>query len=199
MNTTPYSWPWDHAPGSRLTSDRLAVVVCGWQRHWLDGLAPSATGDGVSVSDVRAIVDAFRDAGAFVMWVRTGAPIAPSRRPPTLPVVGSAPWELLAGPQPLDVVVDTPGVDAFLVESTDLELRLRGCDRLVMCGIGTEGPVSSTTRSANDRGYECLTATDAVLHHDAVLGAASLSSVCMSGGIFGAVGSAADVLSDLTP
>ena len=67
-----------------------------------------------------------------------------------------------------------------------------------MCGLGTEGPVSSTNRSANDRGYECLTATDTVVHHDGVTGAAMLSSICMSGGIFGAIGTAADLIGRLS-
>ncbi|MEI2655458.1 MAG: hypothetical protein V9G12_25525 [Microthrixaceae bacterium] len=36
-----------------------------------------------------------------------------------------------------------------------------------------------------------------MVHHDPTTGAASLSSVCMSGGIFGAVGTAADLISEL--
>ncbi len=196
MQTTPYPWPWDHPAGTPLTADRLAVVVCGWQQYW--ALRVEAFGGiDAALADLSATIAELRDLGATVLWVRTGAPSGPSRRPPHLPEWGTDDWELLSGPLPGDLVVDTPGLDAFLVEWTDLELRSRGCDRLVVCGLGTEGPVSSTNRSANDRGYECLIPTDAVVHHDPTTGAASLSSVCMSGGIFGAVGTAADLISEL--
>jgi nicotinamidase-related amidase len=43
-------------------------------------------------------------------------------------------------------------------------------------------------RAANDRGYECLLVEDAVCSYDEDLTAAALSSIQMSGGIFGAVG-----------
>ncbi|MFN8053007.1 MAG: isochorismatase family protein [Acidimicrobiales bacterium] len=198
MHTQPYAWPWDRTGDEPLAADRLAVVVCG-------GPPPGAArGDAAGIddalADIAATVAALRELGATVVWVRCGSPTAPSRRPPgLLPTVGSDDWELLDGPEPGDVVIDTPGLDAFLVEWTDLELRGRGVDRLLLCGLGTEGPVSSTNRSANDRGYECLIALDAVVHHTAVTGAASLSSVCMSGGIFGAVGTAAELLAELSP
>ena len=49
-------------------------------------------------------------------------------------------------------------------------------------------------RSANDRGFECLTLTDAVAPHDPALAARAHHSVTMSGGIFGAIGTTADLL-----
>ena len=113
-------------------------------------------------------------------------------------MVATESWQLLTGHQPADSIVDTPGLDAFRSGWISLELIRGGWDRLVMCGLGTEGPVSSTNRSANDRGYECLTATDAVVHHDGATGAAMLSSICMSGGIFGAIGTAADLIGRLS-
>jgi nicotinamidase-related amidase len=196
MQTSPYPWPWDLEPGSTVTADRLAVVVCGWQPHWAVTVEAFGGIDS-ALADIGATIAELRSLGAAVLWVRCGAPTGPSRRPPHLPGVGTDDWELLPGVAPGDIVIDTPGLDAFLVEWTDLELRGRGLDRLVVCGLGTEGPISSTNRSANDRGYECLIPTDAVVHHDPVTGAASLSSVCMSGGIFGAVGTAADLISEL--
>lgn len=197
MHTTPYAWPWDHDHGTTLTADRIAVVVCGWQPYWA-ARVEAFGGIASALADLTATVTELRDLGVTVLWVRTGAPSGPSLRPPYLPEVGSGDWVLLDGTEPGDLIVDTPGLDAFLVEWTDLELRGRGLDRLVVCGLGTEGPVSSTNRSANDRGYECLIPTDAVVHHDPVTGAASLSSVCMSGGIFGAIGSAAELIHELT-
>jgi nicotinamidase-related amidase len=49
-------------------------------------------------------------------------------------------------------------------------------------------------RSANDRGYECLLVIDACAAYDLALIAPSVSMIEMSGGIFGAVGTAAAVL-----
>lgn len=194
MRSEPYPWPYDRGPGEAIDARRLAVVVAGWQPFWLERVAGP-----VDLGVVLRAVDDLRAAGSVVLWVRHGAPGGSRRRPTHLPTVGSSGWELLSVPAEADVVVDTPGFDAFLVEWTDLELRRRGRDRLVMAGLGTEGPVSATTRSANDRGYECLTATDLVAHHDPLTGAAQLSSTCMSGGIFGAVGRAADLLAELVP
>ena len=193
-DTTPYPWPYDGATADGpLEADRLAVVVCGAQQHWLEMVDPSA-----SLRSVLALVDALRAAGVLVVWVRHGATSVGTRPiDRTLPVVGTEAWQLVVDPDAADLVIDTPGHNAFAEPSTDAELRARGIDRLVMVGVGTESVVSGTNREANDRGYECLTVVDAVLHHDATTGAASLSSICMSGGIFGAVGSTAPLLAAL--
>ncbi len=53
-------------------------------------------------------------------------------------------------------------------------------------------------RDANDRGYECLLVLDACVPIDPDLVTASVSSIEMSGGIFGAVGTSADVIAALT-
>jgi nicotinamidase-related amidase len=57
--------------------------------------------------------------------------------------------------------------------------------------------VHSTLRSANDTGYECLLVADACSAHDPALVASSISSVEMSGGIFGAIGTTDAVLAAL--
>ena len=50
----------------------------------------------------------------------------------------------------------------FFGSALDVELRRRGIDRLAVGGLGLESAVDSTLGAANDRGYECLTLTDAV-------------------------------------
>jgi nicotinamidase-related amidase len=57
--------------------------------------------------------------------------------------------------------------------------------------------VHSTLRSANDRGYECLTIADACLAADTETQRGAISSIEMSGGIFGAVGSTDAVIAAL--
>jgi nicotinamidase-related amidase len=193
-DTDPYPWPYDGASADGpLETDRLAVVVCGAQPHWTAMVdQPSA------VRPLLLLVDRLRTAGVLVVWIRHGASSAGTRPiDRTLPVVGTEAWQLIADPDAGDLVIDTPAHNAFAELTIDTELRARGIDRLLMVGVGTESVVSGTNRDANDRGYECLTLVDAVLHHDATTGAASLSSICMSGGIFGAVGSTAPLLAAL--
>ena len=197
MTTDPYPWPYD-SPDGTVDGATLAVVVCGWQPHWVRMLdwhdEPIVALDGI-----RHLIDSLRSAGASVVWIRHGSAALPPHRPPSpLPAFDSEPWQLMPGPKHGDTIIDTPGFDAFLVEWTDLALRGRHLTRLVMCGLGTETMISSTTRSANDRGYECLTLTDASVHNDRETGRAQLSSITMSGGIFGAIGASADLIDSLS-
>jgi nicotinamidase-related amidase len=199
-DTIPYPWPFDGAAHPVRDADHLAVVVCGAQRHWLDMVGCASPGAERAVGALLVLIDELRVRGALVVWIRNGATTARTRPiDRTLPVVGSEEWELLGVPHPSDLVIDTPGHDGFAVAWLDDELRARGVDRLALAGVGTEIAVSATNRSANDRGYECLTLTDAVVHHDATTGAAALSSICMSGGIFGAIGTGDALLSALDP
>jgi nicotinamidase-related amidase len=86
------------------------------------------------------------------------------------------------------LVVDASGIDGFFGSSLDVTLRSRGVTHLVLAGFGLEGPVHSTLRSANDRGYECLLLADASAAMSEETKPAAISTVEMSGGIFGAVG-----------
>ncbi|MFV0429394.1 MAG: cysteine hydrolase family protein, partial [Arachnia sp.] len=65
---------------------------------------------------------------------------------------------------------------------------------LLLAGAYLEIGVHSTMRAANDRGLECLLLSDACLSADPALEAAALSSIEMSGGIFGAVGTTSAAL-----
>jgi len=90
--------------------------------------------------------------------------------------------------------VTAAGWDGFYGSPLDSLLRAAGRDQLLLAGRLFEIGVSSTLRSANDRGYECLTLGDACEAFSAPTRRGGLSSITMSGGIFGAIGSAADVL-----
>ena len=73
-----------------------------------------------------------------------------------------------------------------------------GIDHLLVCGLGLEGPVHSTLRSANDRGLECLLVIDACAPVDGALADAAVRIIEMSGGIFGAVATSEAVLTALS-
>jgi nicotinamidase-related amidase len=186
--TVPYPWPYDAEHG--VDPARFALVVTGAQKRW----APLATAS--VVANVDAIATLMRDIGGFVVFVRHGRP-AHARPDAELPETGSADWELVSTPRAGDVVVDVAAHDAFLTGSLDLELRARGCDHLLLAGYASEMLLDSTLRSANDRGYECLTISDAVGPFEPGVAQRALASITMSGGIFGAVGTTPAVLDAL--
>jgi biuret amidohydrolase len=90
--------------------------------------------------------------------------------------------------------IDAGGIDGFFQSPLDRLLRGSARDHIVLGGFGLEGPVHSTLRSANDRGYECLLLADASASLNVTLAHSALSMICMSGGIFGAVGETPELL-----
>ncbi|RAY16201.1 hypothetical protein DPM19_04685 [Actinomadura craniellae] len=122
---------------------------------------------------------AVRAAGGLVVDVRVrGAGAAPRTR--------------------ADLAVTAPGWDGFHGSPLDGLLRARGRDLLLLAGAHLETGVHSTLRSANDRGYECLLVHDACAAAEPPLRAGALSTIEMSGGIFGAVGTSAAVITALS-
>lgn len=91
-------------------------------------------------------------------------------------------------------MIDKPGRSAFQHTDFKLLLDVRGVKNLVLCGVTTDVCVSSTMRDGNDLGLDCLVVGDACAAGDERLHEATLESVKMEGGIFGAVASTAAVL-----
>lgn len=169
MATSPYPWPYD-AP---LDPRRLALVVVGAQGWW----AACTVDPGGALETVERTAKVVRDAGGSVVVVRrAGAD------------------ELLLEPAPGDLVVDCTGMSGFSGGPLDQRLRALGCDHLAVGGLGLESAVYSTLGGANDRGYECLTLADGTAPHDRAVAERALSSITMSGGIFGAIGAASDLV-----
>jgi nicotinamidase-related amidase len=176
--SSPYPWPFDGA----VAAGRTALVLVGVQ----GGLAALCAGADEALVAMATLTSAMRGWGATVVHTRHARSPA-LRRPTALPSFGEAGWELLGEPGDADVIIDAFGVDGFA--GSPLALRLAGLDidHLVICGLGLEGPVHSTMRSANDRGLECLLVTDACAAADANLADPAVRIIEMSGGIFGAV------------
>jgi nicotinamidase-related amidase len=149
------------------------LVICGREATELS--APAAD-----------VVEAATSRGIPVVHVSTGPP------------GGAATGLRLPGP-PADEDVRARGWDGFYDSGLDAVLRRHHVDRLLLVGDCLETGVHSTLRSANDRGYECLLVADACTAAEPSLAAPALSMIEMSGGIFGAVGHAADVLRALAP
>jgi len=187
--TLPYPWPYDGC----LDPSRLALIVAGAQTGWIEA-SPDHAGVAARIA---AVSRAVREAGALVVLVHHSRP-AGSRPTPFPPEHGTRPAEPGVAQSAGDLVVRSAGVDGFHGGPLDDELRTRGIDHLVLTGFGAEACVDSTLRSANDRGYECLTVTDAVAFFSPQLGRHALASITMSGGIFGAIGPSAALVEALS-
>lgn len=187
IDADPYPWPYD----GRLDPAHLALVIAGDQEPWARR--------SVRVTEVTAVIDAvaaaFRSLGAAVVHVRhVASALRPSELPPPAGDESRLVFTSVGGG---DIVVDASGVSGFAGSPLDALLRARGIDHLVLVGFGAEAAVDSTLRAANDRGYECLTLTDGAAPFDDNTGRHALSSITMSGGIFGAIAPSASLLAAL--
>lgn len=91
-------------------------------------------------------------------------------------------------------MVDKPGKGAFANTDFDLLLRVQSIRNLVICGVTTDVCVHTTMREANDRGYDCLLVEDCCAAAEHRLHVAAVDMVKGEGGVFGAVGTAQDLI-----
>jgi nicotinamidase-related amidase len=191
--TEPYPWPYD----GRFCAQRCALLVVSDGEPFPAGSGP--TGSAVVDAVLGELVPRSLAAGVMVVGVITGRAPRGSQQAresgsglgwPDARDGGAAAWQ--AGPR-----VTAAGWDGFYGSPLDDVLRAAGRTQLLLTGRLLETGVHSTLRSANDRGYECLTIGDACASYSAATARGALSSITMSGGIFGAIGTSADVLAVL--
>jgi biuret amidohydrolase len=101
-------------------------------------------------------------------------------------------------PAPGEPVIDKPGKGAF--HATDLHsiLQYRGITQLVVTGVTTEVCVNTTVREANDRGYDCFVPEDCVASYFPQFQVMGLEMIKAQGGIFGWVGTSADIVAAIS-
>ncbi len=161
-------YPWPYH--GRLDPAGLALLAC-LHEQWQRPAAETGKADRL----LAELASAVQGRGGLVVAIATAAP------------------EWL----PYDVIVGSTSVDGFHDGPLDGILRRGRRADLLIAGWGLEGPVHSTMRSANDRGYECLLVADACVPYAPELAAPACSMVMHSGGIFGAYANARDVLAAL--
>ncbi|MGX1098534.1 cysteine hydrolase family protein [Amorphus sp. MBR-141] len=199
-------FPFELEPGA------AALVVIDMQRDFIE---PGGFGEtlGNEVALLQAIVPAtarliagFRAAGLPVIHTREChrpdlsdcPPAKRDRGDPTLRIGDAGPMGriLIAGepgadiipelaPVADEIVLDKPGKGAFYATPLDAILRERGIRQLVFAGVTTEVCVQTTMREANDRGYECLLATDATESYFPAFKAAAIEMITAQGAIVG--------------
>lgn len=128
-----------------------------------------------------------------------GAPIGSPGPLGRLLIRGEYGHDLIDELQPLpgEPVIDKPGYSAFAFTDLELLLRNRGITHLWITGVTTEVCVSSTLRSAVERGYACTLVSDACASGYPQLHAAALAMVDVEGGLFGRVCDSQRLLAEL--
>jgi nicotinamidase-related amidase len=207
-----------------LVAGKTALIIIDMQR---DFLLPGGFGESLGndvglllkvVPPLEKLLSAARAAGILVVHTREGHPPDLSDCPPAKLSRG-APSKRIGDPgafgrilvrgeyghdivdelAPADgePVIDKPGKGAFYATELQDILVAAGITQLLITGVTTEVCVHTTTREANDRGYECLVVSDCVGSYFPEFQRIGLEMISAQGGIFGWVADSADVVEAL--
>ncbi|WP_428927014.1 cysteine hydrolase family protein [Marinibacterium sp. SX1] len=204
IKADPFDFPFDPSG--------LGLVVIDMQRDFCE---PGGFGEtlGNDVSLLRQIIPTtarllagFRAAGLPVIHTREChrpdlSDLPPAKRDrgqPSLRIGDPGPMGriLIAGEPGADIipelypiagetVIDKPGKGAFHATSFGAVLADKGLKQLVFAGVTTEVCVQTTMREANDRGYDCLLATDATESYFPAFKQAAIEMITAQGAIVG--------------
>jgi nicotinamidase-related amidase len=201
-----------------------ALLVIDMQRDFLlPGGFGESLGNDVSllqqvVPPLRALIAAARAAGVPVIHTREGhrpdlsdcPPAKLSRGTPSHRIgdPGAYGRILIRGEYGHDIVdelapvagetvIDKPGKGAFYATELADVLTRDGITQLLVTGVTTEVCVHTTTREANDRGYECLVVSDCVGSYFPEFQRVGLDMIAAQGGIFGWVADSHAVIAAL--
>lgn len=195
-----------------LDRDHAALVIIDMQRDFVE---PGGFGEtlGNKVALLQAIIPAtarllaaFRAAGLPVIHTREChrpdlsdcPPAKRERGKPSLRIGDPGPMGriLISGepgadiipelyPVEGEIVLDKPGKGAFYATPLGELLSERKIRQLVFAGVTTEVCVQTTMREANDRGFECLLATDATESYFPEFKKAAIDMITAQGAIVG--------------
>ena len=125
------------------------------------------------LANTRKAIDAARKAGVRVGFVRVGFSPDYREAPPASPIFSKARDNGLfqlgtpgtevhpaLGQQASDFDIVKHRVSPFYGTSLEPILRANGIERLILCGVSTNGVVHSGARDAHDRDYECIILED---------------------------------------
>ena len=198
-----------------------ALLIIDMQRDFMEpGGFGETLGNDVrqlarAVKPIAAVLDAARGAGMLVIHTREGhlpdlsdaPPAKVERGAPSLRIGdpgpmgrilirGEAGHDIIPELYPLDseIVIDKPGKGAFYATELQDVLTDAGITQLLVTGVTTEVCVHTTTREANDRGYECLVVSDCVGSYFPEFQRVGLDMIKAQGGIFGWVADTAAVI-----
>jgi biuret amidohydrolase len=193
--------------------EQAALLCIDMQRDFLDPRGYSAVrGEDMSVGRTiiprcRAVLDACRSAGLFIVHTReghkpdlsdlheakqerstgAGAPIGAAGPLGRLLVRGEYGHDFVDEMQPMpgEPVVDKPGFGAFYATELQEMLRAQGVTHVILLGVTTQCCVFSTLREAVDRGYRCLTLEDCTAAFSESLQRGVFEMIASEGHLFG--------------
>jgi len=151
--------------------NKTALVIIDLQKG-IVGRACQPYEASLVVKNAADIAKAFRKNGMPVFLVR----VTPSadKKDGLKPIVDSpmhmaggmaADWAEIVpelGPEPTDFIITKRQWGAFYGTELDLQLRRRGIETIVLCGISTNIGVESTARFAYEYGYQQIFIEDAM-------------------------------------
>ncbi|MGZ8802061.1 MAG: cysteine hydrolase family protein [Mycobacterium sp.] len=208
-----------------IVAGKTALIVIDMQR---DFLLPGGFGESLGndvdqllkvVPPLAALISAARAAGVMVIHTREGhqpdlsdcPPAKLSRGAPSkrigdqgkygrILIRGEFGHDIVDELAPIDgeVVIDKPGKGAFYATELSDVLAAAGITQLLVTGVTTEVCVHTTTREANDRGFECLVVSDCVGSYFPEFQRIGLEMITAQGGIFGWVADTAAVIPALS-
>ena len=204
ISADPFAFPFNR--------DSLGLIIIDMQRDFVEpgGFGASLGNDvsrlGAIVPTIARLLAGFRNAGLHVIHTRechkpdlSDLPDSKRNRgAPDLRIGAPGPMGrlLVAGEAGVDIipelapvagepVLDKPGKGAFYRTDFEAILQKYRLQYLVFAGVTTEVCVQSTMREANDRGYDCLLATDATESYFPSFKAATIEMITAQGGIVG--------------
>ena len=136
-----------------------ALVIVDIQNDYFPGGAHPLHEPEAAAEAARAVLERFRSAGDPVVHVQHvwDAPDASFMRPGTQGVeINQA-----VAPAPGEPVIRKDAPNAFLRTPLERELRERGIEAVVLCGMMTSMCVDATARAAADLGFEVTVVHDA--------------------------------------
>lgn len=208
-----------------LVAGKTALIVIDMQR---DFLLPGGFGESLGndvgqllkvVAPLATLIAAARSAGVMVIHTREGHHADLSDCPPAklgrgapskrigdagkygrILIRGEYGHDIVDELAPIDgeVVIDKPGKGAFYATALSDILTDAGITQLLITGVTTEVCVHTTTREANDRGYECLVVSDCVGSYFPEFQRVGLDMIKAQGGIFGWVAASDAVIPAMT-
>lgn len=185
-----------------LNPSRTALVVIDLQ----EGILPFAGGPHTALDVVNRsakMAEKFRAAGSPVIMVRVGwsKDFAEALKQPVdaKPAAHALPenwWDypVALGKQDGDIEVTKRQWGAFYGTDLELQLRRRGIDTVVLCGIATNIGVESTARNAWELGFNLVIVEDACSAGSADQHNGSMTNIFPR---IGRVRSSRDILSSL--
>ncbi|MDU5142230.1 MAG: isochorismatase family protein [Paenibacillus dendritiformis] len=151
-----------------IQPERTAFVAIDLQQG-IVGMPGVPHSTSTVVRHAARLADALRRAGAFIVFVHVDfvdgkdalQPVA-EKQLPAKPVDNWAELVPDLHVQPGDHLVVKRGFGAFFGTDLDLQLRRRGIDTILLCGISTHIGVDTTAREAYQLNYNQIFVTDAM-------------------------------------